>query len=179
MTNLVDEKRLEDMNCRYRQIKREEWLDLMETFQLLYGVVRAAQSVRDGLEDHIAEEQTAAYSFWKELDKVLAPFSQGEKEKPASIQTFHDDDLKIQTFTSGMVKVQNVSKFGEVCKHGLLLRSCEICELDSQIASLKSENARMRKALEQINLECDDGCEMAKCTPSCACQIAKSALELT
>jgi hypothetical protein len=47
-------------------------------------------------------------------------------------------------------------KFGGVCKHGGLMRSCEICDLQSQLhdadealASCQAEAAGMKKAFEK------------------------------
>lgn len=41
-------------------------------------------------------------------------------------------------------------KLRGVCEHGLLRRSCEICELKEEVARLQKENARYRKGLNDI-----------------------------
>jgi hypothetical protein len=35
-------------------------------------------------------------------------------------------------------------KFGEVCRHGSLMRSCQICDLESQLAEVTAERDRLK-----------------------------------
>lgn len=46
-----------------------------------------------------------------------------------------------------------MSFFGEICAHGSLLRSCAICDLDSQIALLQAEVAESYRTIERLKAE--------------------------
>ena len=41
-------------------------------------------------------------------------------------------------------------KFGEVCKHKILMRSCEICELESRLAEKEKVIERLTRVVKEM-----------------------------
>ena len=46
-----------------------------------------------------------------------------------------------------------MAKLGEVCEHGSLARSCEICERDQELAALRARVAALEAALRKASNE--------------------------
>lgn len=74
MTNLVDEKRLEEWLISEGPLSPSETVDVIQTLSLALKVVRACQMpyIKDG---------TRWKKRWNELRVALAPFSVAEGEK--------------------------------------------------------------------------------------------------
>ena len=77
-----------------------------------------------------------------------------EQEHEHELEQDHEQELEQMTYpAAGGGEMTYPGKFGEVCRHKILMRSCEICELENQIERLSKAGDKSNALYLKVSAE--------------------------